>query len=375
MLETKERPKRVLIVMNNLACGGAERVGVQILNHLDANKYKIKLVLFENILDFKNELIYSSQITALNKKNRWDFFKLILRLRKVIKQYRPDVILSLIYYTNFVAVLASLLSGCNPRIIVCEHSYPREYLKRVRKGNIKRWLIKHTYKKADKIISVSNEIEHVMQKDFNIPHEKTKTIYNPISIATINDLHQQKVSHPFFKNNQTQVIIGVGRLIKSKRWDILLNSFASLRKNNEKLRLIILGKGELLDELKKLTIRLQIDQWVDFLGFKENPYAWLANADLFVLSSDYEGFPVVILEALACGIPVISTDCQSGPKEIIQDGQNGILIPPQDENALKEAILRLLGDEKLRKKLAEEGKRRAEDFDINKILPQYEELL
>ena len=139
--------------------------------------------------------------------------------------------------------------------------------------------------------------------------------------------------------------------------------------------LVILGIGEEEERLRVLTRELGIEERVEFLGFQENPYKFMKNASLFVLSSLWESFALVIVEAMACGVPVISTDCPSGPGEIITPGENGMLVSPADEKALAEAMLKLLEDESLRRKFSCEGKKRAEDFRIEKILPQYEILL
>ncbi|MHA1410840.1 MAG: glycosyltransferase, partial [Candidatus Odinarchaeia archaeon] len=127
-------------------------------------------------------------------------------------------------------------------------------------------------------------------------------------------------------------------------------------------------------KLESLALELSINKLVDFVGFKSNPYSWIAKADLFVLASDTEGFPVVILEAMACGVPIISTDCLSGPNEIITNGKNGILVPVDNEKVLKDQMLNLLNDQNLRKMFSIEGKKRAENFRIEKILQEYEEL-
>ncbi len=148
-----------------------------------------------------------------------------------------------------------------------------------------------------------------------------------------------------------------------------------MEKNKKNVYLIILGEGILRKELEILASKLNINKCVDFVGFKFNPYAWIAKADIFVLSSDFEGLPNVVIEAMACGTPVISTDCASGPNELITNGKNGILVPTVDENALAEAMGTLLRNENLRKKFSKRARKRAEDFRIEKIIPQYEELL
>ena len=366
--------KKITFIIPSLVSGGAERVLIHLINHLNNEKYSICLVLFEDILDYKEDLRFSGEIVCLDKKSRWDFFKLIFKLRKTLRTYQPDVVLSFLYYTNIVTVMASLFLKRKFKLILCERNYPPEYLPKIRLGYLKKWLMRFTYRKADKILTVSKSIARVLEEDFNIKSEKIKTIYNPVVLEEIKDKYQKEMKHPFFEDERAQIIISVGRLVEQKRVDRLLRAFSLVRKKQDRVYLIILGEGELRKELENLSLELRVDKWTDFVGFQSNPYAWIRKADIFVLSSDFEGFPNVILEAMACGTPVVSTDCPSGPNEIIVNGKNGILVPTEDEKAMAEAILKLLTNDNLRKRFFEEGKKKAETLRIEKILPQYEEL-
>jgi glycosyltransferase involved in cell wall biosynthesis len=169
------------------------------------------------------------------------------------------------------------------------------------------------------------------------------------------------------------VIVACGRLTAQKNHPLLLNSMALVLKQTD-ARLLILGKGEKKDELEKLTQSLGIEKKVFFLGFKKNHHKYIARSSIFVLSSDWEGFSSVIMEAMACGVSVISTRCPSGPDEIITDGVNGLLVPVGDADAMAGAILRLLKDETLRKKLADAGRSRSEDFRVEKMVAGYEKV-
>ena len=368
------KKKKITFIIPALGSGGAERVLIHLINSLDKDKYIMCLVVFEDILDYEGELIFSGEIVCLDKKSRWDFFKLIIKLRKMLRTFQPDTVLSFLYYTNIIAVMASLFLKRKFKLIICERSYPPKYLPKVRLGYLKKGLMKFTYRKADKILTVSKSIARVLEEDFNVKSEKIKTIYNPVILEEIKDKCQKEIKHPFFEDERAQIIISVGRLVEVKRFDRLLRTFSLVREKKDRVYLIILGEGELRKELENLSLELRVDKWTDFVGFQSNPYAWIHKADVLVLSSDFEGFPNVILEAMACGTPVISTDCPSGPNEIIVNGKNGILVPTEDEKALAEATLKLLTNDNLRKRFSEEGKKKAETLRIEKILPQYEEL-
>ncbi len=366
--------KKIMFVISSLVGGGAEHVVVNLINNLDRKKYEILLVIFENKLDLESNLNIPIKIVCLYKKTRWDFLKIIFKLRKTIGDYEPDSIISFLQYTNIVTVLSTLFQIRNYTLIISERSYPRKYLTTTRLGYLKRWLMSFTYKRADKIITVSKAIKRVLEEDFSIPPEKIKVVYNPVSLEEIIFKSQKAVEHPFFKDGNAQVIISAGRLVKLKRYDRLLRVFSLIRKSQKTARLIILGKGILKRELENLALKLKINKFVSFVGYKDNPYAWMSKADIFVLSSAYEGFPNVLIEAMACGVPVISTDCLSGPREIITNGKNGILVPVGDERKLAEAILDLLNNEKKRKKFSLEAKKRVKDFEAKKIVTQYAKL-
>lgn len=368
------KKKKITFIIPSLASGGAEKVLIHLINHLNNEKYSICLVIFEDILDYKEDLHFSGEIVCLDKKSRWDFFKLIVKLSRTINYYKPEVIISFIHYANIVAILATMFSNRKLRVIISERSHPLISSSEARLGFLRRWLIKFTYKRAYKIVAVSKSIKKVLEKNFSLQADKIITIYNPVPIETIKHKSNQQIDHPFFKSKNLHVIISAGRLNKQKRFDILLKAFPLVKAKYDNICLIILGEGELRGELLTLSSQLKINEWIDFVGFKSNPYAWISKADIFVLSSDREGFPNVLLEAMACGVPIISTDCPSGPNELISDGKNGILVPPSNENALAKAISTLIGDKKLRTKFSQEGRIRAGDFRIDKILPQYEAL-
>lgn len=365
---------KLLFVIPSLINGGTQQVLVQLANSLDKNRYDILIVLFENIQDYK-ELDPAIDIVCLNKKNIWDIFSLIVKLRKIMINFKPGVVMSFSHYANIVAALPILLLKKEFKFIVCEHGYPTKYLPDVGLVHLRKCLMNYSYAKADIIIAVSKGIKEVLEKAFKVQSGKIVVIHNPISIDEIESKSQKEADHPYFKDSSMRVIITAGRLAKEKRYDMLLKAFAILRKRRENTRLIILGKGVMQEGLEELALKLGIEKYVDFVGFQPNPFAWISKADIFVLSSDHEGFPMVLLEAMACGTPVISTDCTSGPAEIITSGKDGILVPPADEEAMAEAMLGLLSDEEKRKNYSEAAKRRVQEFGVDRIIRQYCELL
>jgi glycosyltransferase involved in cell wall biosynthesis len=364
---------KILLIISALRHGGAERVITYIASYLNKEKYEITLVLYEKKGEFLAEIPEWVRIYDLQKKNALDLFKMIFRSRRVITDVKPDIVLSFLFYTNIITSIAVLLLRKNFKTILSERSYPPEYLRRIPFGWFKKWLITISYRNADLIVTNSKKTEIALEQKFHVRSEMVKTIYNPIDLKRIIRKSKESITHPFFEKN-SKVIISVGRLAEPKKFDRLLRVFASVKKNNDKVFLIVIGEGVLRPDLCELAVKLKVNKSVEFVGFKENPWAWISRADIFVLSSDYEGFPNVLLESMACKTPIVSTDCLSGPGEIITNGENGLLVPTLDEEGMVVAVNALLNDKGLRKKYSDKGFKSIEEFGISKIIPQYESL-
>jgi len=206
------------------------------------------------------------------------------------------------------------------------------------RGRLVPWLIKRFYPWANGIVVVSHGVRDDMAQLTKIPLERITVIYNPSVVgAEVWEKAQAPLDHPWFKPGQPPVLIAVGRLQMQKDYPTLLHAFAKVRKNRP-VRLLILGEGKERPLLEELIKELGLKQDISLPGFVMNPYAYMARASLFVLSSRWEGLPTVLIEALCCGTPVVSTDCPSGPREILRDGQYGQLVPVGDVDGLARAI-------------------------------------
>ena len=373
--------KKIMFVIPSLEGGGAERVAANLLDALGKTGSEITLCLFGR--DHNQYLPGNIRVRYLPVKSTGNFFYvvakffiLIFYMRKIIKEEKPNSILSFMDYPNIVAILSNLLSGRRARINISVHTSPTLQLKRYSNN---RWngiisiLMRLLYNKADKIIAVSSFIKGDLIKNYGIKESGVMVIYNPVDIEKINTLASEEISLQLIKE-EVPIIISVGRLSREKGHEFLLKAFAIMRKK-VRMRLVILGEGEEERNLGKLSRNLGINNDVVLLGYDKNPYKYMKRASIFVLSSLYEGFPNVLIEAMACGTPVISTQYNPYPHEIIEHGKNGLLVPVADENALAEAMLRLLNDKVLRKTLAEKAKKRIVDFSIEKITEQYKAVL
>lgn len=364
--------KKIFFVIPSLAGGGAERILVLLLKYINRNRFKPVLVVFNTENAYKQDLPLDIPIICLNKKSRFDFFHLIWRLSRIIKKEKPSLILSFDTYTNYLTVLARNLAHFKIPLLLGERGNLTQSLKLQRFKGIKKILVRSLYPKATGIISVSKGVEDNLISDYKLPENKCFVIYNGKDIERIKELANKEINHPWFKE-EIPIIIACGRLRAPKNYPLLLKAMSLVLKKNN-LRLLILGEGEDRSKLKQYTKELGISNNVVFLGFQSNPFKFMSRATVFVLSSSWEGFPNVIIEAMTCRIPVISTRCPSGPDEIITGGVNGLLVPVGNVDALAEAILRLLKDESLRKNLAEAGRKRAEDFRVEKMVAKYEGL-
>jgi len=367
--------QRILFVCSSLGGGGAERVAVLLLEYLDRDRFEPGLVLFQEWRDY--DMPRDVPVICLQKRGWYDFLKLIWRLSRVYKNWKPDVVLSFLSHVNIIAVLAQKLSHAKFRLLLSEHA-----LQDVSLSNAKtplsllfsKWMPRWLYPCADKVICVSQGVAESVQHQYKTPIEEIRVIYNPVDLKHISTLAQEGVEHPWFAPKTTPIIISVGRLNVQKGYPYLLKAFAHVAAKLP-CRLVILGKGKEEQALKALAKQLSIEGKVAFLGFQENPFKYMAHSDLFVLASLREAFGMVITEAMACGIPVISTNCPSGPAEIITDGVNGLLVPIANELALASAMLQVLTDRQLATNLAQAGRERARDFAVGKIVKEYEEIL
>ena len=364
---------RVLFVSIDLNWGGAERVLATILQHLDKTRFESVLVLFVDI--HKYQIPEEVQVICLHKKGWWDYPLLIWKLSRLFKELKPDVVLSFLTYTNIICILAKILSNIKLRLIACEHFMPSFHLtqgKNPLKSLFLKWMPRWFYNRADKIVCTSKASVNEVNNIFGIPVGKTKLIYNPIDIEYILALCNENIEHPWFVQN-IPILISVGRLSDVKGYPYLLRSFKQILTKHP-ARLVILGQGEKEAALKNLTLQLGIDKSVAFLGFQANPFKYMSHSSVFVLSSLSEALPMVILEAMTCGIPIVST-ASPGSSEIITDGINGLLVPVANEKSLVEAIVKILTNTTLATSLVQSGKKRVNDFSVEKVIREYEELL
>ncbi len=347
-----------------------------ITDNIDQSKYAVSFVGLKIEESFKSEI--PKDICVVNLSNSYTptaLFKLILYF---IKEH-PDIFVSAFPHINVLVVMAKIISGVQTKVILTDHNHffllvrnARSLYRRFFGLFILPHLMRIFYPLSDAVICASEGVEESILDVVNVK-DKIKTIYYPVAVDKIYNLSKEPVDHTWFLQGDTPVILGAGRLVNQKDFPTLLRAF-HLVVQKMPARLVILGEGKDREELEKLTKELGIDERVAFLGFQKNPFKYMSKASVFVLSSLHEGFGNVIVEAMACGTPVISTDCKSGPGEIIEHEKSGILVSVGDYKSLSETIMKLLSDSSLRQSLSAEGIKRVRYFSLEKNIRQYEDV-
>jgi glycosyltransferase involved in cell wall biosynthesis len=290
-------------------------------------------------------------------------------LIRFLRRSSFDVVVSGLDNANIAALIARLFVPRSTKIITTEHNYPLVDAKAVQSPatRLLRALRKSLYPLADHMLAVSQGARLAVIERFNVSPSNITTIYNPMDLDRIARDRVAPTGHVWLEpKHSIPVVLSAGRLETGKDFATLLRAVAIVRKSKE-LRLIVLGEGANRSALEALRDQLGLTDCVDLYGFATNPFSFMAAADCFVLSSEWEGFGNVLLEAMACGSPVISTDCPSGPREILADGRYGRLVPIADENAMATAILETLSEPRL----SEVYEARAREFKAEDIAERY----
>ncbi|MGQ7242111.1 glycosyltransferase [Salinicola sp. V024] len=359
---------KIALLLPSLVAGGVGRSILHLAGEFIKRGHDVDLVLCRHEGAYVNAVPKGVRIVTLAPSNPWvvrwqlmRFFPkglsslaypaLLSRKPAPVQRYlpdlvhylvttRPDALLAAKTHTNLLAIWAKQLAGVSTRIIVSERTQLSVTI-----ANTKKWrwryvapLIAHSYPYADRIVAVSNGVADDLVITTGLARQTVQTIYNPTVTPQIAKLATELPSHPWLSAPATSpVIVAAGRLVTQKNFKLLLRAFALLR-TQYPARLIILGEGDDRAALEALGDELGISEDISLPGFVDNPYAYFARAALFVLSSNYEGLPGVLIQALACGCPVVSTDCPSGPDEILANGKYGCLSPVGNVDALANAM-------------------------------------
>ncbi len=376
------KKKKIIFVVPSLQGGGAEKVAETLLGSMrNSPDLELTLVLFR-----KRASEYLGQdvtVKNINVRERgsfvytaFKFIKIVVSLAIIIIHVRPHTIVGFMEYSNIVTIISNWLAGKKSKVVVSVHAPPSCQIVEYGAGyreKIAGLLMKMLYNKADSIVAVSESVRKDLVENFKIHKTLIRVISNPIDLNKIALLSEEKVNEEVFCRT-FPIILAVGRLSKEKGHDTLLRAFSLLRLKTQ-AKLVILGEGKEEKKLKQLGEQLGIEEEVCFIGYKTNPYKYMKRSTLLVHPSLYEGFGIVLVEAMVCGIPVISTRSYEGIENIVEHEKTGLLVKAGDEQAIAESMVRLLNDAAFSQKLSKEAGKKAEEYSVEKIMNQYRAVL
>jgi glycosyltransferase involved in cell wall biosynthesis len=330
----------VAFFLPSLCGGGAERVTVNLAQAITERGYPVDLVLVAAEGVFLDELSPAVRVVDLHAPR---VLRSIRPLATYLRRERPRVLVSSMGHANLVALWAGRLAGGVTPVIVTEHNTLSQEAGRQHplRGRLWPHLLRMFYPWAARVVAVSRGAADDLARTSGLPRDCVDVVYNPVITLAMMSLIRQAPEHPWFAAGQPPVVLGVGRLTPQKDFATLVRAFAEIRRCRA-ARLVILGDGEERPALEALASQLAVADDVALLGFVPNALGYMARAAVFALCSAWEGLPTVLIEALAAGTQVVSTDCPSGPREILQDGRLGALVPVGDPAALASAILQAL---------------------------------
>lgn len=365
--------QRVAIFASDMPVGGVPRMIVNISRGLLEKGLDVDLVLVSRVGPFLEKVDPAVRIVDLGNPG---LLGTVPALARYLRREKPVAMLATGLHRNIFAILARTLSCSAVRIVLSERVYVSQYacdrhnpLQQKAFLWAYRWLSRLLFRFADGITAVSQDTARDLERFAWLPRGRVKCLYNPFINPELIARSELLPDHPWLADHDLPVVLSVGRLHPQKDYTTLIHAFRRVC-DRMPARLIILGEGSERPALEGLIRELQLQDNVSLPGFHDNPYGFMAHADVFVLSSAYEGLPNVLVEALACGVPVVSTDCPSGPSEILEDNRYGRLVPVGDAHALWDALLAELQSPSREKVRAFNAQRRS-DFTLEASVEGY----
>jgi len=374
-----QKRKRIALYLNALAIGGIARVALNLASGFLAEGIDVDVVLS------KREGVYlplfeekKINIVDLGCKSHNAFP--ILKFSRYIVTQKPNAVIAMGGFQNGVAVFARFFSKTNTRLMITDHgvtSYPNlnprnSFFEKTIIILAYRMFARLSFRFADSIVALSQNSADSLTKTAWLGAKRIQVIYNPVVAGELLLNAQRPVAHAWLQDKSKKIVLAAGRLHPQKDFPTLLKAFHNVRQEME-CKLIILGDGPGKDALAELADTLGITNDLDIVGFVENPYAYMSKADVFVSSSINEGLPTVVIEALACGCPVIATNCPGGSSEILQNGEYGTLVPVGNAAAMGDAIYNVLTG--ITTYPREQLLKRAQDFSLEKAIANYRKTL
>ena len=375
-------PFKLLFVLPTFVFGGAERTSLNLLTGIDKNKFRISLVTSKTIFKYFQD-VDIEKFVALEDVgidiwfNSWKrFIQDTKRIANLLRLENPDLAFGMMHYPSSLLVFAKHFYSLKTKVIASPRGPSTEYLRYFEGKLLRKMYLKGIFtffcRYADGLVVASSGMREECIKDYHAFPERVKVIPNSVNSeeVRIKALERNDLDIP----PEFRIISALGRLEKEKNFQFLLRAFSALRKK-EKAKLLIIGDGTERKNLERLSQDLNIEEDMLFVGYQRNPYSFIRMSDIYVHTCLFEGFANAIIEAMACGVPVVALNCNYGPRDIIRQGENGFLIPMDDEIALVDAIIELSHNQRLRDDLVRRGHERAGDFSVDDMVKNYEEFL
>ena len=399
--------RHIAFYLSSFPGGGLERVTLTLMSELLARGHRIDLVLERYEGDFLSQVPDAVRQVSLRHSSKWRACLRLVRAQPVhglsqaramlfgthrhiplgrldslvdyLREQRPDVVIAAAGRIPFLALWAKAIARVSTVFVIAEHStfsqrlaaFEADAAKHARLIYRQR-LMRGLYRRADAVFAVSAGVADDIAAVSGLARERIHILYNPVVSLALMHRAEQTPTFDWACDTDTPCILAVGRLAPEKGFDTLISAFARVREDRHDARLLILGEGPERARLEAQVAACGLDEVVALPGWADNPQACMRTCRLFVLSSRVEGLPVTLVEALACGTPIVATDCRSGPREILEDGRHGELVPVDDIEALAAAITSVLGRPTTG---AEARRRRAADFGVEPAVDAYERLI
>ena len=391
----KRAKTRLMVLVPTMTAGGMEHCTSLLLEHFSRDYFDLELVtifdrppFFAIPADVRLHVLETmpretvtrlhiqlSGFTTIRHSDAMFWLENVAaKLARLVTEMQPDVILAQDFYATIIALIAKKSTRTAPKIVGTVHILCSVFLQQIDLGDFYAQLLRQCLQDADAVVAVGKSVANDLIMNFGVRQNQTRVIFNPFDFEEVERLSRENLTAEKPLHDQIPTVLFVGRLAPQKGLVYLLPAIALARKLQE-FRCLIVGDGEQRDELKATAERLGISSNVLFLGRVENAFKYMRAATLFVLPSVVEGVPYVLLEAMTSGCAVVATESTDDVKELLGDGQRGVLVPLWDSYALAEAILRILWDKRLRANLIEAGIHYARNFSISSSVTLYEELL
>ncbi len=366
------RRGKICFVLPSLAGGGAERAAVQILNALDATAWQRSMYLFCKEGPYLGELSPSVELyagTAASRIGRW------WSLRRFVRETRPDVVVAFLsYFTVLTAVKSARVRA---RVVFNQQTPMTAFLTDRDFAWRRRWsrplfaaVTRAAYAAADLIVTTSQGVADDLVVAFGVARSRVRVVHNPVDLDAVAIAAQESIDPVHAGAWQHPVIVAAGRLAAAKNYPLLIEALALVRRRMP-VRLFILGQGDEDRAIRALVAARGLEASVVLCGFQQNPWKYIARANVLALTSHYEGFGNVLVEAMACGVPVVATR-SPGTSDIVRDGVDGLLVDRHEPDAVAAALTRVLGDEAFRQRLAAAARIGAARFALPAIAREYE---